>query len=67
MKLEIGDNFRITYHANKYDKTITRKGLWDDKSKTWVSKTGKKLITYFDIEANNYRTCANNFVLSVRG
>ena len=45
MKLETGDEIRITYFAKKHGKTITRKGKWTDLCKEWVSKTNKKLIT----------------------
>ncbi len=67
MKLEIGDNFRITYYAKKHDKTITRKGTWTEMSKEWKSKLGKKLITYFDQEQGGYRTCSSNYVISFVG
>ncbi len=67
MKLEIGDEFRITYFAKKHDKTITRKGVWTEKCKEWVSKANKKLITYWDMDAQGFRTCSSNYVISVRG
>ena len=67
MKLEKGDEIRITYFAKKHEKTITRKGKWDEKCREWFSKQNKKLITYYDLEAQGYRTCASNYVISVRG
>jgi hypothetical protein len=67
MKLETGDEIRITYFAKKHEKTITRKGKWDEKCREWFSKQNKKLITYYDLEAQGYRTCASNYVISVRG
>jgi len=67
MKLEIGDEFRITYFAKKHDKTITRKGLWTEKCKEWKSKLNNKLITYWDVEQQGFRTCSNKYVISVRG
>ena len=67
MKLETGDEIRITYFAKKHEKTITRKGKWDEKCREWFSKQNKKLITYYDLEAQGYRTCASNYVISIRG
>ena len=67
MKLEKGDEIRITYFAKKHNKTITRKGKWTDLCKEWVSKTNKKIITYYDLDAQGYRTCASNYVISIRG
>ena len=48
--------FYITYYATKHKKFITRKGKWDNKSRTWKTKTGKPAITYYDLNQNNYRT-----------
>ena len=67
MKLETNDEIRITYFAKKHGKTITRRGKWTELCREWVSKTNKKLITYYDLEAQGYRTCASNYVISVRG
>ena len=51
MKLETGDEIRITYFAKKHNKTITRKGKWTELCKEWVSKTIKKLINYYGNES----------------
>ena len=67
MKLENGDEIRITYFAEKHKKTITRRSKWDEKCREWVSKANKKLITYYDLDKENYRTCASNYVISIRG
>ena len=67
MKLEIGDKFKITYYAKKHDKTITRNGVWNDKCREWKSKLNNSLITYFDEDANGFRTCSNKYVISFRG
>jgi len=56
MKLETNDEIRITYYAKKHGKTITRRGKWTELCKEWVSKTNKKLITYYDLDAQGYRT-----------
>lgn len=55
--MKIGETFTITYYSNKDKKVITRQGKWTDKCREWVSKQGDKLLTYFDLDANNYR-CA---------
>ena len=49
--------FYITYWASKHKKHITRNGKWDEKCKYWTSKMGAKLITYFDMDKQEYR-CA---------
>ena len=67
MKLEKNDKFTISYFAKKHNKTITRKGKWTEQCKEWVSKANKKLITYYDLDAQGYRTCASNYVISIRG
>ena len=67
MKLEKGDEIRITYFAKKHNKTITRKGKWTDLCKEWVSKTGNKLFTYYDTDNNGYRTASGNYFISVKG
>jgi hypothetical protein len=48
--------FKITYYSNKDKKHITRNGKWDDKSKFWKSKVGTPLMTYYDLDAQGYRT-----------
>ena len=48
--------FKITYYSNKDKKHITRNAKWDDKCKFWTSKVGAKLMTYFDLDAQGYRT-----------
>ena len=53
--------FYITYWANKHKKHITRNAKWDSLCKYWTSKTGNSLITYFDLDAQGYRTCSGNY------
>ena len=53
--------FKITYYAKKHGKHITRLAKWDSLSKYWTSKTGNQLITYYDIDAQGYRTCSGNY------
>ena len=57
----IPENFVITYYAKKHGKFITRNGKWNDKCKYWFSKSLKPLITYFDVDANNYRTASGSY------
>ena len=54
--MENNTTFRITYYSNKDKKHITRNGKWDDKCKYWTSKLGSSLMTYFDMDAQGYRT-----------
>ena len=53
--------FRITYYSNKDKKHITRQGKWTDKCRYWTSKQGAKLMTYFDMDADNYRTAKGSW------
>ena len=53
--------FRITYYSNKDKKHITRFGKFDDKCRYWTSKQGAKLMTYFDMDADNYRTAKGSW------
>ena len=47
--------FGITYKKSNGE-TVTRFGKWDDKCRYWTSKIGAKLITYFDLDKQGYRT-----------
>ena len=53
--------FIITYYSNKDGKHISRQGKFDDKSRYWTSKVGKALLTYFDIDAQGYRTASGSW------
>ena len=53
--------FKITYYSNKDKKHITRNGKWDDKSKFWKSKVGTPLMTYYDMDAQGYRTATTSW------
>ena len=62
--------FYITNWASKHKKHITRKGKhddksrygkWTDKCRYWTSKQGAKLMTYFDMDADNYRTAKGSW------
>jgi hypothetical protein len=53
--------FKITYYSNKDKKHITRNAKWDDKCRFWKSKIGEALITYFDLDAQGYRTAKRSW------
>ena len=55
------ETFKISYYAEKHKKFIERRGKWTEKSKYWFSKAMKPCITYFDIDANNYRTATGSY------
>ena len=59
--MEINKTFNITYYAKKHAKHITRRAKWDNLSKYWTSKSGNQLITYYDLDAQGYRTCSGNY------
>ena len=59
--MEINKQFTITYYANKHGKHITRRGQWTDKCKYWTSKVGDSLMTYFDMDAQGYRTAKGSW------
>jgi len=42
-------------------RTITRRGKWDSQCKTWNSKKGIPCMTYFDVDANGYRTATGQY------
>jgi hypothetical protein len=53
--------FVITYYSASDKKHITRNALWTDKSRYWISKGGRMLMTYFDIDADGYRTASDSW------
>ena len=59
--MENNTTFTITYYSNKDKKHITRQGKWTDKCRYWTSKQGAKLMTYFDMDADNYRTAKGSW------
>ena len=59
--MENNTQFRITYYSNKDKKHITRNGKQDDKCRYWTSKLGAKLMTYFDMDAQGYRTAKGSW------
>ena len=45
----------------KRKKHITRNAKWNDLCRYWTTKSGNACVTYFDIDANDYRTCSGNY------
>ena len=52
--------FTITYKKANGE-TVTRVGCHDDKCRFWTSKVGAKLLTYFDEDAQGYRTAKGSW------
>ena len=56
--MKLNDNFVITY--TKLDgESVTRKGKWTDKCREHIAKAGHACLTYFYLDANNYRMATN--------
>ena len=55
----------INGEENLHGQSISRKGLWDEKSKIDVNKkTGKRYITFWDRDRERYTT-ANSEIVSI--
>ena len=67
MRLYNNETFKITYYAKKHGKTVTRNAKWTELCRKWISKTGDKLFTYYDLDNNGYRTAKGDYMISVRG
>ena len=59
--MENNTQFKITYYSNKDKKHITRQGKWTDQCRYWTSKAGDKLMTYFDMDKDAYRTAKGSW------
>ena len=59
--MELNKQFTITYYSNKDKKHITRQGKWTDKCRYWTSQVGDSLITYFDMDKQQYRTAKGSW------
>ena len=57
--------FIITYYSENDKAVITRNALWTDKSRYWVSKAGRLLMTYFDVDQNGYRTASDTWSIKL--
>ena len=56
--MKLNDYFVITYTKLNGER-VTRKGKWTDNCREYIAKAGHACLTYFDLDANNYR-CATN-------
>ena len=63
--MENNTTFKITYYSNKDKKHITRNGKWDEKCKYWTSKMGAKLMTYFDMDKQEYRCAKGTWMVRI--
>jgi len=61
--MELNKQFKITYYAKKHDKYITRNAKWTELCRYWTSKVGDSLITYFDMDAQSYRTAKGSWTV----
>jgi hypothetical protein len=52
--------FRITF-TKSTGETVTRFGKWTDKCRVWTSKIGSALMTYYDLDAQGYRTAKDSW------
>ena len=59
--------FTVTYYSAKDKKTITRNALWTDQCRYWTSKAGRLIMTYFDVDKNEYRNATDTWVLDELG
>ena len=57
---------KVTWFMNKYQATDTRHGIYDNKSRQFISKSGVPCLTFWDTLRNRYTT-ATNYVLNILG
>ena len=57
--------FTITYWSASDNKTNTRNALWTEKCRYWVSKNGRTLMTYFDVDQDGYRTASDTWTIGL--
>ena len=57
--------FTITYYSASDKKTITRNALWTDKCRYRISKNGRTLMTYFDVDQDGYRTASDTWTIGL--
>jgi len=62
--MELNKQFRITHYAKKHGKHITRNATWTDQCRYWTSKIGDSLMTYFDMDAQEYRTAKTSWTIT---
>ena len=67
-EVELKPNTKIAvgWYMNKYQAFDKRVGVYDDKSRQFISKSGVKCITFWDSLRNRYTT-ATNYILNIIG
>jgi hypothetical protein len=67
-EVELKPNTKIAvgWYMNKYQAFDKRVGIYDNKSKQFISKSGVKCITFWDTLRNRYTT-ATNYILNIIG
>ena len=67
-EVELKPNTKIAvgWYMNKYQAFDKRVGIYDNKSKQFISKSGVKCITFWDSLRNRYTT-ATNYILNIIG
>jgi len=55
--------FKITYFAVKHGKLITRNGTWTKKCGYFISKVGNKMMIYFDMDEQGFRTAKGSWTV----
>ena len=61
--MENNTQYKITYYSNKDKKHIRRNAKWTEQCRYFTSKIGASLITYFDLDAQGYRTAKNSWTI----
>ncbi len=64
--IKTDSKIKVTWFMNKYQATDTRHGIYDHKSKQWITPTGVPCVTFWDTLRNRYTT-ATNYALSILG
>ena len=59
--MEINKHFTITYYAKKHKSIFQEMQSGLNYAEVLQAKNGNNCITYFDIDANNYRTATGNY------
>ena len=66
VQLKPNTKIKVGWYMNKYQAFDSRVGIFDDKSKQFVSKSGVPCLTFWDTLRNRYTT-ATNFILNILG
>ena len=65
-KLKNGVKFVMSYYSNKDQKTIVRNATWNELCRQWISKAGADLLTYYDEDAQGFRTAKGKFMITLK-